>query len=262
MAKAQVARAAAKRPKDKWKSKQWYTIQAPPMFNAVNIGETLAIESPHLEGRITEATMQDLTGDLSKMHIKCYFRVVSVTGTNCQTRFVGHELTSDYIRRLTRRKHSKIDGVYDVTTKDGFVLRVKPFAITERRAQAAQETMIRNLSQKVVQDLGHNLTMAEFVRDMINGELSAAIHRACKPVYPLKRVEIRKSEVRRRPDGDAPELLVFNQPQAEAPPEAAAAEGTNGAGSETAPAEPEQPRAEEELTEEERLDEPSGGEGA
>lgn len=251
MAKAQVVRKTVAKAKDKWKAKQWYAIQAPRMFNAVTIAETLAEVPEHLEGRIAEATMQDLTGDLSKMHIKCYFKVTGVVGTNCQTRFVGHELTNDYIRRLTRRKHSKIDGVYDVTTKDGFVIRVKPFAVTEKRAQSAQESEIRHRSAEVCTKAGQNQTMAEFVRDVINGELSGAIFKACKPIYPLKRVEMRKSEVLKMPSGDVEEALMFNQPKAEpepaAEPEAPAAEGE-------APAEP---KAEEELAEEERLDAPA-----
>lgn len=253
MAKAQVARKAVAKAKDKWKAKQWYTIQAPRMFNAVPVAETLAEEAEHLEGRVAEATMQDLTGDISKMHIKCYFKITGVTGTSCQTRFVGHELTNDYIRRLTRRKHSKIDGVYDVTTKDGFVIRVKPMAITEKRAQSQQESQIRHRSQEVVQQVASGKTMAEFVRDLINGELSGAIYKACKPIYPLKRVEMRKSEVLKQPTGEVEELLVFNQPREPAPaPEAApepAEAGENGGA---------EPPAPEELSEEERLDTAGG----
>jgi small subunit ribosomal protein S3Ae len=252
MAKAQVTRKTVAKAKDKWKAKQWYQIQAPPMFNRVPVAETLAEESEHLEGRVAEATMQDLTGDFSKMHIKCYFKITAVTGTTCQTRFVGHELTNDYIRRLTRRKHSKIDGVYDVTTKDGFTIRVKPMAVTEKRAQSAQETEIRRRSADVVQATGSQKTMAEFVRDVINGDLSTAIFKACKPVYPLKRVEMRKSEVLKLPGGEVEELLMFNQPKPEAPPaEDAASEGVPA----EAPAE--EPRAEEELAPEERLDQGS-----
>lgn len=250
MAKAQVARSAAskKSTKDKWKAKQWYQIQAPRMFNAVTIAETLAEEPDHLQGRVAEATMQDLTGDLSKMHIKCYFKVTAVTGTNCQTRFVGHELTNDYIRRLTRRKHSKIDGVYDATTKDGFVVRVKPMAVTEKRAQSAIESKIRHLSQEVCAKHAADRTMAEFVRDVINGELSGAIYKACKPVYPLKRVEMRKSEVLKMPEGEVEELTLFNQPK-----EAPAAEPEAASPAEGAPAE-----GTPELTEEERVEEPAG----
>jgi len=262
MAKAQVARKVVAKAKDKWKAKQWYSIQSPRMFNAVPVAETLADDPDHLVGRVAEATMQDLTGDISKMHIKCYFKVTGVTGTSCQTRFVGHELTNDYIRRLTRRKHSKIDGVYDVVTKDGFTVRVKPMAVTEKRAQSQQESKIRHVSQEVVTKAGQQMTMAEFVRDVINGELSQAIYKACKPIYPLKRVEMRKSEVLAVPQGDVEELLMFNQPK-EAPAEVPVEEAVAGEpAAEGAPAEGEAPaEATPELAEEERLD-TAGSDGA
>jgi small subunit ribosomal protein S3Ae len=243
MAKAQVARKTVAKAKDKWKAKQWYAVQAPRMFNAVPIAETLAEDDTRLVGRVAEATMQDLTGDISKMHIKCYFKITSVTGTSCQTRFVGHELTSDYIRRLTRRKHSKIDHVCDVTTKDGYQLRIKPMAVTEKRAQSNQESEIRHRMQEVVSAAGNGKTMAELVRDVINGELSGAIFKACKPVYPLKRVELRKSEVRKEPSGEVEEMLVFNQPREEPAP-VEEVPPTDGGGEQPVPPE-EQPAPQE-----------------
>lgn len=263
MAKAQVARAAAKKAK---KAKQWYTVLAPPMFNAVPVAETLAEDAEKLRGRVAEATVQDLTGDFSKVHVKCYFKVSGFTGTSAQTRFVGHELTNDYIRRLTRRRHSKIDHVVDVTTRDGYVLRLKPMIVTERRAQTTKETAIRRRCTEVLQAAASATTMAELVRDVISGELGASVQQAGRAIYPLKRIEIRKSEVLKAPDG-APEAVVFNRPKAEAapPPEAAPAEAgpeAAPAAAEPAPGEPapeaprEPERAEEELAEEERLDEP------
>ncbi|HUR68586.1 MAG TPA: 30S ribosomal protein S3ae, partial [Candidatus Thermoplasmatota archaeon] len=102
-AKKKVSRTAVRKVKDKWKAKQWYNIRAPPMYNGAIIAETLADEGDKLMGRVAEATLQDLTGDFSKMHIKMKFKVQAVRGNECATKFAGHELTSDYIRRLTRR---------------------------------------------------------------------------------------------------------------------------------------------------------------
>ncbi|HDR05168.1 MAG TPA: 30S ribosomal protein S3ae, partial [Candidatus Marinimicrobia bacterium] len=48
MAKKKTTRAAARKIKDKWKAKKWYSILAPEMFEHVRIGETLADESQKL----------------------------------------------------------------------------------------------------------------------------------------------------------------------------------------------------------------------
>jgi len=226
--KKKVSRVAARKVKDKWKAKQWYTVRAPKMFNGVPIAETLADETPKLVGRVAEATLQDLTGDFSKMHVKLYFKVAGVRGTDCVTKFTGHELTSDYIRRLTRRKHSKVDAVVDVTTKDGYSLRVKPMAVTEKRAQSTQEQLIRKTAETVIKTAGAEKDLGTFVKEMCNGELAQVIYKEARVFYPLKRVEIRKSQMMAEPTTATDDFDIF-----------APAEATDGAAAEEAPAEEE-----------------------
>lgn len=199
MAAKKASRATTRKVKDKWRSKEWYRILAPDMFNNTQIAETLSDDSSKVMGRVTEVTMQDLTGDFSKMHIKLQFRINDVTGFDAHTQFIGHSLTSDYIRRLTRRKHSKTDGVFDVLTKDKALVRVKPMAVTEKRIQISQQQAIRGAMGKVITKEASTNISSEFIREMLSGNMSKNILRACKPIYPLKRVEIRRSEVLRWP---------------------------------------------------------------
>ena len=223
-----VSRTAVKKVKDKWKAKQWYAVRAPPMYNGVQIAETLADEANKLIGRVAEATLQDLTGDFSKMHVKLRFKVAAVRGNEVATKFDGHELTSDYIRRLTRRKHSKIDAVCDVTTKDGFQFRVKPMAVTERRAQSSQEQEIRRIAIAKITASANEKDHAAFIRDVVSGELAQVIFNDARKIYPLKRIEIRKSEVTSEPTKYFETVDLFaappaaEQPAAEAPAEVAA----------------------------------------
>ena len=136
---AKKVKAASRKIKDKWKAKEWYKVHAPRMFNEVEIGETPAIDVDTLYGRTVEVTVQELTQDFSKSHIKMRFQITAVDGYDAKTSFIGHELTSEYVRRLTRRKKTKTDHVVDITTKDGFVVRIKPMSIAERRIQTSQE---------------------------------------------------------------------------------------------------------------------------
>ncbi len=188
-------RAEARKVKDRWRSKVWYNINAPEIFGASQIGETLADSPNKLEGRVTQITLQDITGDFSQMHVKLNFQIDRIVGLDAHTTFVGHDLTSDYIRRLTRRKHSKMDGIYDVVTLDGYRIRIKPMAITERRIKTSQQEAIRREMANVVSEGASKATLPEVIRAMISGEMSKLIFRRCKPIYPIKRVEIRRSQV-------------------------------------------------------------------
>lgn len=215
------ARAATRKVKDKWKSKIWYTLYAPDMFNRQIIGETLADDPSKVTGRITETTVQDLTGDFSKMHIKLLLKALDIRGNEVFTQFVGHDMTSDYIRRLTRRKRTRTDSVIEVRTKDNWRVTVKPMVITDRRIQSAKQSAIRNLMERTVKDIASKSTIGDLVRVMISGELSKEIASAAKKVQPISRVEIRKSEVVSM--GELPEPSAEPPKLEEVPAEGAAA---------------------------------------
>ena len=230
---AQKARTTAKKVKDRWRAKEWYKVYAPDMFSRMQLGETPAESPDLLVGRMTEATVQDLTGDFSKMHIKLKFKVHDVRGLDVHTMFAGHDLTSDYVRRLTRRKRTKTDTVVKVTTKDGWGLVVKPMAVSEQRIQASQETAIRRIMDEEVRRVASESTIGEFVKKLIMGDLSRAVSDASRKIVPIKRIEIRRSEVTGIGKLPAPgEEVPINAPEPkeetpeETPPAEAEAEAT------------------------------------
>ena len=198
MAKAR-ARSAARKVKDKWKAKTWYQIQAPTLFDNVVVSETLSDKPENLIGRVTEISMQDLTSDFRKSHIKLFFKIDKVEEGTASTSFKGHTLTSDYLRRMIRRRKSRVDGVYDVETKDGARLRVKPFAITEKRIQNSQKKLIRSVMKDTIVKGGKTKTLNEFLKEMLEGRTGSEIYKNCKKYYPVKRVEIHKTEINRLP---------------------------------------------------------------
>jgi small subunit ribosomal protein S3Ae len=216
MAPAKKTKAAAGRKvKDKWKAKEWYKIHAPRMFNESEIGETPSADPEYVIGRTVEVTVQDLTGDFSKMHIKLKFRVASVDGYDAKTVFIGHDLTSDYVRRLTRRRKTKTDHVVDIVTKDGFEYRIKTMSIAERRIQSSQEEGMRAVIGETLVQIGKEKTLSEIVKDIVSGDLAKDLARACRVVIPIKRIEIRKSEVLKAGEGEPESIMPAVEPVAE-----------------------------------------------
>jgi small subunit ribosomal protein S3Ae len=180
---------------DKWKSKSWYNIETPEFIGRNNIGTTLAEEPEQLIGRIVEATVGDLTNDFSKHNTKLKFRINDVNGDVAQTLFIGHEITTDYLRSIVKRQTSRIDTNLKVTTKDGYTVRVKPICFTVKRARTSQIEGIRQVMDRTVKERATELNFEQFVEEAIMGKLSATIYRNAKNIYPLRRVEIRKTEV-------------------------------------------------------------------
>lgn len=198
MAKAR-ARTTSRKVKDRWKAKNWYQILAPSLFNNVPVAETLAETPDSLIGRVTEVSLQDLTNDFRKSHIKLLFAVDKVEQNTAHTQLKGHVLTSDYLRRMIRRRKSRVDGVFDVETRDGALLRVKPFAIAEKRIQSSQKKLIRNVMKQVISTEGKTKTLNAFIKDCLDGKIGSEIYKNCKVYYPVKRIEINKTEIMRLP---------------------------------------------------------------
>lgn len=227
MAGASVASKRAKaagggrKVRDKWKAKEWYTIHAPRMFNEAEIGETPSADPEYVIGRTVEVTVQDLTGDFSKMQIKLKFKITSVDGHDAKTEFVGHDLTSDYVRRLTRRKKTKTDHVVDVVTKDGFSYRIKTMAIADKRIQTSQEDAMRRVIAEFLVNTAKEQTLSQMVKAIVSGDLAKDLARACRVIIPVKRIEIRKSEVRAagdsEPESIIPEAVVETEEVVEEP---------------------------------------------
>ena len=184
--------------KDKWRSKRWFKVRAPGLFQHAEIGETMASEPEQIVGRTLETTLQELSGgaDIGKAHIKLKFQIDRVSGENiAESRFVGHELTSDYVRRLARRKRSKIDVSLPVTTKDGVQIILKPVAVGEQRLQTRLRAELRAKLRSLLVDEAALRTAPEFVREMLQGELGKILAHGLKTLYPLKKIEIRSSVV-------------------------------------------------------------------
>lgn len=218
MAGDKAKAAAGRKAKDKWKMKEWYNVHAPRMFNETVIGETPAADPEFLIGRQSEVTVQDLTGDFSKMHIKLKFKIVGYDGHEAKTELMGHDLTSDYVRRLTRRKKTKTDHVVDVKTADGFVLRLKTMSIADRRIQASQEEGMRAAIAAYLTSYAAENKLADIIKAIISGDMAKDTAKACHAIIPIKRIEIRKSEVLVRGEGEPESIIEAEAPAKEEEP--------------------------------------------
>ena len=190
------ARAAARKQRDKWKTKRWYTIRAPRHpWNYQNIGETIGESDEHIIGRIYEMTQQEFNGDFTKMHVMLRFRVSETVGQDALTTFVGHHHQTNHIRRQIRRYRGKIDDVIDVVTEDGYLVRIKPLIITQKRVQTSVKQSIRAKTRDVLLGYVAKTTYDALQVAMLNGSLETEIQNQIKTIYPCRSVVIRKSQL-------------------------------------------------------------------
>jgi small subunit ribosomal protein S3Ae len=188
-----------RRVRDKWRAKAWYTVVSPPYFGNVELGLVPASEPSKLIGRVVESTLYDITNDFSHQYLKMYFQITEVDGKIAKTIFKGHEYSRDYLRSLVRRRTTRVDGIFNVTTKDGYKLRVSICAFTLSRIKTSQEVAIRKIMQKIVEGKASQLTFDQFVQEAVLGKIASDIYNEAKKFAPLRHVGVRKTKLLYRP---------------------------------------------------------------
>jgi small subunit ribosomal protein S3Ae len=148
-----------------------------------------------LIGRTVDATLYDLTNDFAHQYLKMYFQITGVEGKTARTIFKGHEYSRDYLRSLVRRRTTRVDTVLDVTTKDGYRMRVGVCAFTLIRIKTSQEKTIRSIMRRIVQEKASVLTFDQFVQEIVLQKIASDVYNEAKKIAPLRHVGIRKSKL-------------------------------------------------------------------
>jgi small subunit ribosomal protein S3Ae len=167
----------------------------PPYFGNVELGTVPADEPEKIIGRVIDATLYDVTNDFAHQYLKMYFQITEIDGKTAKTTFKGHEYSRDYLRSLVRRRTTKVDGLFNVTTKDGYKLRVAVSAFSLSRIRTSQEKEIRAIMDRIIKEKSAVLTLDQFAQEMVLGKIASDMYNEAKKIVPLRHVGIRKSKL-------------------------------------------------------------------
>jgi small subunit ribosomal protein S3Ae len=212
---------------DPFSRKEWYDIKAPAAFNNRNVGKTIVtrsagthIASEHLKGRVLEANLADLNGDEDLHYRKFKLQIQEVQGRNCLTQFYGMDLTTDRMRSLLKKWQSLIEAQIDVSTTDGYKLRVFCLAFTKKRPNAVKKTCYASTSQvrairkrmfEIIKKEVSTCELKDLVKKFIPEAIGKEIEKSCSSIYPLKDVYIRKVKMVKAPKFDITKLMEAHE---------------------------------------------------
>jgi len=202
--------------------KEWYNIKAPSYFSERMVGYTpvtrttgTKLAKDGLMGRVFECSLADLNND-ENAYRKMRLMVEEVQGHDVLLNFHGMDMTTDKLRSLVKKWQSLIEASVDIKTTDGYVLRM--FALgfskkrpnSERKTAYAKSSQIREIRGKMIEVMAREANgcdMKELVTKFIPESISREIEKACKGIYPLHDVFIRKVKVLKKPKFDIGRLL-------------------------------------------------------
>lgn len=192
---------ATKKVRDKWRLKEWYDVYSPPYFGELVVASVPVEEPGALVGRVVETTLYDITNDFAHQSIKLYFLVVNSKDHRAETILKSHEYATDYLRSLVRRGSTRLDGIFNVKTKDQYSARISVVAFTRDRIKASQEHGIRQVMKQVVEERAAALNYEQVAHEAVLGKLGSDIYNLSKKIAPLRHVGVRKSRLISIPAG-------------------------------------------------------------
>ncbi|MFH1750663.1 MAG: hypothetical protein ABH863_03220 [Candidatus Micrarchaeota archaeon] len=184
---------ATKKVVDTWKSKSWYAVRAPKFLSEVEVAQVIAIDDEHLMNRIIIIPLKDITKDISHTYVNVKLRITDIKGKTAFTKFIGHEVSREFIHAMVRRMNDALNVVFKATSKDGIEFTIKAVAVTGVSCSDRQKTLLRNtivseLTQKVA-----SKEFGQFIYDTLFGKSAAEVFKVIKKIAPIKRVEVRKT---------------------------------------------------------------------
>jgi len=184
---------------DKWKSKKWYTVLAPSLFESREIGELVSSEEKNIKDRVVIRSLMELglnpTSQMA-MFTNMRFRITDVKGNTANTKIIGHEISPSYIKTFARRGKSLIHDAVDVKTKDGEEVRIKVIAVTGAKVSENTRKNLRHALLEEIKKNGEEQNFDDLMQDLVYGRFSSKLFNRLKQITKMRRIEVRKSERR------------------------------------------------------------------
>lgn len=193
MAKKRVSRQSVKK-------KKWFPIVSPSLLGAKPIGETY-LEEPELAiGKTIKINLMQVTGEIKAQNINAKFEVFEFKENVLRTKITGYSYLSSSLKRLVRRRMTKVDDSLVIMTKDDVKVRIKPLVLTRGKVSRSVEMAMRALVKKLVIDAVSKKPYEELFADVIKNRLQIEVKNTLMKLNPVKTVIIRVLQEERNPD--------------------------------------------------------------
>jgi len=216
---------------DPFKRKQWYQVKAPGMFREPFVGYTPVnktsgnkLSSDALKGRVFKVSLGELNDDEELSYKTIHLIAEDVQGEEVLTNFHGMTFASHKIKSLIRKWRTLIEAVIDLTTSDGYKIRLFIIGFTKRRpnqkkltayATSAQIRQIRKKIFEIVKRESADNDLRSLFKKLILETLSNSIEVETQGIYPLHNVYVHKLKILHKPAFDRFKLAELHNEKPE-----------------------------------------------
>ncbi len=181
---------------DTWKLKKWYSVIAPNFLNNVEAAEVPALDDASLMNRIIQLPLKEITRDLGHVYTSIRLRVTEIQGRKAFAKFIGHSVAREYLRTLSRRRTTPIDYVVSLTSKDGVEFKVKVLIVALGDSSISQKKALRAATAKFFRAKAASQEFGEMIRNILFNKMAYELQDKLQPIFPIRKVEIWKTELK------------------------------------------------------------------
>lgn len=182
--------AKARKTKVKTIKKAWVQLIAPEIFNKQVIGETLLADSKTAEGKTVPCNLMNLTRDMRNQNYTVKFKVTQVNGQKAETDFIGYDMNSSSLKKMVRRKKSKIVQSSTFKTADDKLIRLKTIMITRNEVSNSVATALRKSNNDTLAREIGKITFDKLSGEVSFHKLQNMLKKSFEKIYPLRMYEV------------------------------------------------------------------------
>lgn len=179
----------------KWKKKKWFPIIAPKMFDNTVLGETVTFDSSEVVGKAVMVNLMNLTGEVKNQNVNVRFKVRNVVEGKGQTEVIGYTLSPSFIKRVVRRRHSRVDARYKIKTKDNKELIIKPLVITRNKANRSEVGALKSTVLETLHAAAESSNYDDFIKNIMHYRFQLDMRKKLSKIFPVKTFEIKKMDL-------------------------------------------------------------------
>ncbi|MFH1396260.1 MAG: hypothetical protein ABIG93_02580, partial [archaeon] len=180
-----------KQVKIKVKKKTWFKVLAPAIFGMKEIGESYLTTAENAVGRLMKVNLRNLTGSMRDQNVYITLKISGTKGSALQTQAVGYELVPIFLKRIIRKRSSRIDEVLKFKTQNNKEIVLKALILTFNRNNRSVGTSIRKALQELLNEEISKTNFETFLGNLVNMKVQHGLKKKLNKIYPLKDVLIR-----------------------------------------------------------------------
>ena len=177
--------------KIKVKKKIWVPVRAPKEFGSKPLGESYLVSAEKAVGREMEVNLRDLTGEMRDQNAYVKFKITRANNNTLETQPIGFHLAASFMKRLVRKNTSRVDHVFNATTKDGKSVLIKSLMVGRYKSQHSMKTVLRHSLVKLVQEEVGKYDFSTFLQHLIGKKILPGLKRKLHKQFPMREVVLR-----------------------------------------------------------------------